>query len=627
MSTGSDNTLGNNPTRMLKVGDSIRSKRHRGFPFTLLNRYEVQALLGSGGMGDVTLARDCDLGRLVAIKWIRGDLLQSPQASQRFFQEAQAAAALNHANIVQIYDRGSDEGDEFFVMEYVDGESLDALLKRGPLDMDQCIRITIAICDALQAAHDHGIVHRDVKPANIIQTSDGIPKLTDFGVARRGGEIELTLAGSTLGTPIYMAPEQAKNALNASSKSDQYSLVATLYHMLTGESPARILERRLPDMLRDVVVRGTEPDPEQRFPTMSDFKVALLDATGASVAMVSSGHAMGNAVDTLKRQKERVRKIHGAARRLAFEQHDWLLARTTLQQIPESVRDEKLWEDVCDKAELVDSLDRSINEAVAQMQWKGLNLAIDELLALQPQRADLKQLKDQLDDSDSLCCSSLSASSNEEMLREIQKRHPGLRCLSVHLETISLRIAVEELIALGMKDLRLEMLEPLGAYLRSNDTATRSLAEALYERVLRLSADAVLAEGNAWKHRSILVGSCPDLTGSDGFSDFLVRKSRYDFLIGAALFFGCFGVLGIVVGVIAIYDKEEGAVIVFLGSVVWVIFFAWLCQLGANRRSLRRPLEQRLRYQYPKDPLTPEELEKRKEFVWWQAPFSYPPSS
>ena len=133
MNPDSHHTSGNNPTRIIKAEDSIKSSKRRDYPFTLLHRYEVLSPLGSGGMGDVVLAKDIELGRQVAIKWIRGDLAQSKDAVQRFYQEAKAAAALNHPNIVQIYDRGRDDGDDFFVMEYVDGESLAERLKRGPI--------------------------------------------------------------------------------------------------------------------------------------------------------------------------------------------------------------------------------------------------------------------------------------------------------------------------------------------------------------------------------------------------------------------------------------------------------------------------------------------------------------
>jgi len=512
---------GDLPTRGADAGGSeastsdVRSRREP--PFTVLERYEVRERIGAGGMGDVYLAQDLELNRSVAIKWVRGELARSPQAVQRFYQEAKAAAALNHPGIVQIYDRCTDDGDQFIVMEYVAGESLAERLKRGPLDLDECVRIVATMCDALQAAHDNGIVHRDIKPANILLAVDGTAKLTDFGVARLGSDSEMTIAGTTVGTPVYMAPEQEKSADQVSPLADQYSLAATLYHTLTGESPARILERRIPDVLRDIVVRGTEPDPSLRFPTMSDFKLAMCDATGISAASVTGQQVTGNALDTLKKQKERVRQIHEAARRLAYEQHDWPLARTTLQQIPESVRDTALWEEIHQKAQQVESLTQSINKAVEQMQWKGLNLPIEELLELQPHRQELRNLLLELDEADVLSVSGDGEYTDQD-IEEFVNQHANTGAARTFTARQQLLSEADKIVNSDKNEIRVDSLEILArASCLVKDASRRDQFNEHRARLIKSIASKV--------------ASGPGLVLAAGLS---MADSRLDFVCGIA---------------------------------------------------------------------------------------------
>jgi len=176
-------------------------------------RYEIEGTLGQGGMGEVVLARDKRLNRQVAIKRLKEELGASRKAAQRFLADAQSVAALSHFNIVQIHDYGQAADGPFIVMEYVGGGSLAETLEGGALELERVIELGCQLCDAIGVAHQAGIIHRDIKPANVLMTAEGMPKLTDFGLARQetvdGGQ---TQAGAVLGTLDFMPPEQKVDA-------------------------------------------------------------------------------------------------------------------------------------------------------------------------------------------------------------------------------------------------------------------------------------------------------------------------------------------------------------------------------------------------------------------------------
>ncbi|MGB4740645.1 MAG: serine/threonine-protein kinase, partial [Fuerstiella sp.] len=168
-------------------------------------RYTVEGVLGKGGMGEVLLATDTRLNRKVAIKRMLGDAANSRTAVSRFLTEAQSIAALNHANIVQIYDYGRAADGPFLIMEFVEGRSLLDKCRDGALDLDEAVALTCQLCDGLGKAHDAGIIHRDIKPANVLMTNDGVPKLTDFGLAKdEAADSGLSMAGAVLGTLDFM---------------------------------------------------------------------------------------------------------------------------------------------------------------------------------------------------------------------------------------------------------------------------------------------------------------------------------------------------------------------------------------------------------------------------------------
>ncbi|MGK2849684.1 MAG: Stk1 family PASTA domain-containing Ser/Thr kinase, partial [Candidatus Limnocylindrales bacterium] len=292
-------------------------------------RYEVIASLGQGGMATIYRALDTQLGREVAVKLLRPEYLRDPDFSSRFRQEAQNAASLSHPNVVTVYDYGEDPGGPYIVMEYVDGEDLATILRRnGTLPPAQATRIAAAVARALAAAHTRGIVHRDVKPGNVLIGRDGRVKVVDFGIARAIAEAQMTLPGTTLGSVHYFSPEQARGE-PATAASDIFSLGIVLYEMLTGNRPwegdsaASVALARLtgpvpdpstsrpatPPALAAVVRTALAQVPEERFATAGDMADAL-DATlpvastsGASTprvaaAGIAAGGALGAAATT-----------------------------------------------------------------------------------------------------------------------------------------------------------------------------------------------------------------------------------------------------------------------------------------------------------------------------------------
>ena len=200
-------------------------------------RYRLVELLGQGGMATIFRATDSQLGRDVAVKILRPEYGRDPDFVARFRLEATSVASLNSPNIVVVHDFGMDESGPFIVMDYVDGEDLATLLRRtGPLPPAQSARIAAEVARALAAAHSRGIIHRDIKPGNILLAQNGRVLVTDFGIARAISEAQMTLPGTTLGSVQYMSPEQARGE-TATERSDIYALGVVLFEMLAGRRP------------------------------------------------------------------------------------------------------------------------------------------------------------------------------------------------------------------------------------------------------------------------------------------------------------------------------------------------------------------------------------------------------
>src|SRR5688500_8572783 len=253
-------------------------------------RYRISRKLGSGGMANVYLAQDEELGRRVAIKILDDRHARDDQFVERFRREAQNAAGLSHPNIVSIYDRGEAEGTYYIAMEHIEGRTLKELLvSRGPSPLGIAIDYTRQILSALRFAHRNGIVHRDIKPHNVIVDGEGRVKVMDFGIARAGSS-QMTEAGSIIGTAQYLSPEQARGA-PVDQTSDLYSTGIVLYELLTGtvpftgDTPVEIAMKHLqqtpappsshrPEVPRDldyVVLRALAKDPSERYHTAEDM--------------------------------------------------------------------------------------------------------------------------------------------------------------------------------------------------------------------------------------------------------------------------------------------------------------------------------------------------------------------
>ena len=254
---------------------------------------EILELLGQGGMGAVYKARQPALDRLVALKILPPQAAGDPGFAERFNREARALARLNHPDIVAVYDFGQAHGLHYLIMEYVDGLNLRQLEQAGKLTPREALKIIPQICDALQFAHDEGIVHRDIKPENVLLDKKGRVKIADFGLARILGReptaLRLTGAKDVMGTPHYMAPEQLEHPQEVDHRADIYSLGVVFYEMLTGELP---LGRFAPPSrkvqmdvrLDEVVLHALEREPERRYQHASQVKTDLETIAGSPAA-------------------------------------------------------------------------------------------------------------------------------------------------------------------------------------------------------------------------------------------------------------------------------------------------------------------------------------------------------
>jgi tRNA A-37 threonylcarbamoyl transferase component Bud32 len=263
---------------------------------TIAERYELEEVVGHGGMSTVYKAHDSLLERNVALKVLHQQYNEDEDFVERFKREARSVAQLQHPNIVTVIDRGEEAGRQYIVFEFIDGENLKELVvRKGRLDLRAALEIALEVARGLAFAHDHGLVHRDVKPQNVLLNGDGGAKVTDFGIARTlDVDHSVTQTGTILGTSNYIAPEQASGR-PVDAHTDVYSLGVVLYEMLTGELPfpgesfvavamkhiqepaPNVLDVRgdLPLRVAEMIDRALEKDPEDRFPTMDAFAAEI----------------------------------------------------------------------------------------------------------------------------------------------------------------------------------------------------------------------------------------------------------------------------------------------------------------------------------------------------------------
>src|SRR6202034_1289241 len=266
-------------------------------PRVFSNRYELTHLIARGGMAEVYRARDRLLDRPVALKVLFPELSVDRAFVERFRREAQNAAKLSHPNIVPVFDWGEDAGSYFIVMEFIDGKPLSAVLREsGPLEANRAAAIASQVAAALASAHRHGVVHRDIKPGNVLITDDGQVKVTDFGIARAvNTEESLTQTGAVMGTATYFSPEQAAG-IGVDARTDIYSLGVVLFEMLTGrppflgDTPVSVASKHVRDIapmprelldtvpveLEAVTMKAMAKLPEQRYDNAEDFRADLL---------------------------------------------------------------------------------------------------------------------------------------------------------------------------------------------------------------------------------------------------------------------------------------------------------------------------------------------------------------
>ena len=304
-----------------------------------LLHYRLVKKIGQGGMGAVYLAVDTKRNKRVALKILPKKYNTDSQFIKRFEREARAAGELTHPNIVRAFDAGEAKGYHFYVMEYCEGETLDQMIKRyGLLPVEQATEVTLHAARGLQYAHAHGVVHRDVKPANIILASDGTAKILDLGLSKKIDESQLsfqTLSGAVLGTPQYMSPEQASAERDLDGRSDVYSLGATYYHLLTGEPPfgggtlyeilskqvnAKIpnpqdLAEGIPDGVVHVIRKMMAKNPKRRYPSCAELVVDLEEVLEGREPKSAAVHPAESMIANLRKQRSEARRKRVAERR------------------------------------------------------------------------------------------------------------------------------------------------------------------------------------------------------------------------------------------------------------------------------------------------------------------------
>jgi serine/threonine protein kinase len=307
--------------------------------------YKLMRRIGEGGMGEVYLAEQLTMHRTVALKILHGKWADDEEFRKRFLLEARAAGKLSHQNLIQVFDVGKYQGLYYFSMEYIDGVTVDDLIRHeGLLDIDKVIDLTMQVCQALKYLQQHNIVHRDIKPANIMVTKDGQVKLGDFGFIQSVFDSELMQEGTTIGTPDYISPEQARGERNLDVRSDIYSLGATLFHMLTGKTlytgscskvmrdhiettPPKIedLRKDLPKDLVRIVRKMMEKQPIDRYQApdeiIKDLEMLKIDVAADGGRIPTSRSQILNVITA---EKERIAQLEKSLEAVRSHMAMWM---------------------------------------------------------------------------------------------------------------------------------------------------------------------------------------------------------------------------------------------------------------------------------------------------------------
>jgi eukaryotic-like serine/threonine-protein kinase len=369
---------------------------------TKLGKYVIKSQLGKGGMGVVYLAEDKRLGRPVALKMMSPSLADDPELLERFYREAQSAGQLRHPNIVTIYDIDEADGIPFIAMEFLEGESLESIIKSGKdVPILKKVDIITQTCRGLHYAHEHGIVHRDVKPANIVVLKDGTVKIVDFGIARVAGGTK-TRTGVVMGTPMYMSPEQVLGH-SVDGRSDIFSAGVILYELLTHHNPFgggdfttilfRIVDAKpeslslilpnCPPLLDTALTKALAKDREERYQTAQDFAFDLQQVgdylrkhmvtlyVEQGVRSIDEGN-LTLAKESLQRVLE-IDSNHNVARSLLAKVQEQIYSRKRTQKVEQSILQAK--------------------EAMQSEEYEEAILVLDEILRLEPSHEEARQCK------------------------------------------------------------------------------------------------------------------------------------------------------------------------------------------------------------------------------------------
>ncbi len=374
----------------------------------LNNRYQIIEQIGRGGMAYVYKAKDLKLNRFVAVKVLREEYTENEQFIKKFDRESQAAAGLSHPNIVSVYDVGVQDNIYYIIMEYVDGITLKQYLnKKGHLDYAEATQFIIEIAGALKCAHEHKIIHRDIKPHNILLTRDLTPKVTDFGIARAITSSTVTITNQTMGSVHYISPEQARGGF-VDERSDLYSLGIMYYELLTGQlpfdeestvsiaikhiqeplNPPKNLNPQIPDSVNNVVVKLTQKKPEDRYQNMDelieDLDILLDDFNadiGSGVTADESGlftiEPVTGPINELQDTDDLPVYTNGAAAKKR-KKRNWIILGVVLMLVATGVAIYLAVYVFNKKASVPQISGKTVSEATAELQKLGLTLEVEK---------------------------------------------------------------------------------------------------------------------------------------------------------------------------------------------------------------------------------------------------------